>query len=36
VMGAAGREYVVAYANREVASARYRDLLREVVAEHSS
>jgi colanic acid biosynthesis glycosyl transferase WcaI len=35
-MGAAGRDYVGANANRSVAAARYRSLLRELVAAHSS
>jgi colanic acid biosynthesis glycosyl transferase WcaI len=35
-MGAAGREYVAANANRSVAAERYRSLLRDVVSEHSS
>jgi glycosyltransferase involved in cell wall biosynthesis len=34
-MGAKGREYVVASADRAVAVARYRALLREVVSAHS-
>jgi colanic acid biosynthesis glycosyl transferase WcaI len=35
-MGASGREYVAANANRSVAAERYRSVLREVVAAHSS
>jgi glycosyltransferase involved in cell wall biosynthesis len=35
-MGAAGRQYVVANADRDVAAARYRALLRRVVAVHPS
>jgi colanic acid biosynthesis glycosyl transferase WcaI len=34
-LGAAGRDYVVAHADRSVAVARYRGLLREVAAAHS-
>jgi colanic acid biosynthesis glycosyl transferase WcaI len=35
-MGAAGRDYVVAHADRAIAAERYRRLLRELVSEHSS